>query len=95
MSDGVPDPEIQRALTRVLAPLVDLDEGELYWVRGATSPNELHLHLGGRFSGCPGNSLVTAHVIAPLVAAASPTTRVHVTSGVLVPAGAERILPAH
>jgi Fe-S cluster biogenesis protein NfuA len=93
VSDSASDPDLQRALARVLAPLVEADQGELYLVRGAADPAEIHLHLGGRFSGCPGNALVTAHVIRPLLAAASPARRVHVTSGAILPPGAERILP--
>lgn len=93
VSDGASDPEVHRALSRVLAPLVEADQGELYWVRTPASSVEIHLHLGGRFSGCPGNALVTSHVIRPLVAAADPSRRVHVTSGAILPPGAERILP--
>jgi Fe-S cluster biogenesis protein NfuA len=82
------DEDLRRALERVLAPLVEADHGELYWIRGS---GPVRLHLRGRFSGCPGNALVTANVIRPLIAAACPNREVVVTSGALLPSGAERV----
>ncbi|HSC87626.1 MAG TPA: hypothetical protein VLC09_10165 [Polyangiaceae bacterium] len=91
------DDELKRALVRVLAPLVEADGGELYWLpisagsSGGQPPTVVRLHLTGRFSGCPGNGLVTDHVLRPVVAAVLPQARLEVTSGALVPAGAERL----
>ena len=75
----------------MLAPLVEADSGELYWV--PSSGGTVRLHLRGRFSGCPGNSLVTDHVIRPVISAASPSSQLVVTSGALLPDGAERVVP--
>lgn len=83
------DEELKRVLTRVAAPLVESDHGELYWVPG--TPDTVHLHLRGRFSGCPGNGLVSEHVLRPMVEAVHPAKRLVITSGAILPAGATRV----
>jgi Fe-S cluster biogenesis protein NfuA len=80
---------VRRVLSEVLGPLVDADEGELYLVH--LDAERVALHLGGRFSGCPGNTLATRRVIEPLIRAAAPAMDVSVSAGVLIPAGAERL----
>jgi len=80
--------EISRVLREIVAPLVHADGGELYLV-GANEEN-VSLHLAGRFSGCPGNTLATRRVIEPAIFAVAPKARVTVTSGPLIPKGAER-----
>jgi Fe-S cluster biogenesis protein NfuA len=84
--------DLKGALAAVVAPLIEADGGELFLVpaRGRL----VHLHLRGRFSGCPGNPLVAEHVLRPVVEAADPAAKIQVTSGALLPEGAERILPA-
>ena len=81
--------EISRVLRDVIAPLVRADGGELYLV-GADDEGVV-LHLAGRFSGCPGNTLATRRVIEPAIFAVAPKVRVTVTSGPLIPKGAERL----
>jgi Fe-S cluster biogenesis protein NfuA len=84
--------DLKGALAAVVAPLIEADGGELFLVpaRGRV----VHLHLRGRFSGCPGNPLVIEPVLRPVVEAADPAAKVQVTSGALLPEGAERIAPA-
>jgi Fe-S cluster biogenesis protein NfuA len=81
--------EILRVVRDVLAPLVWADGGKLYLVRAGD--DVVALHLTGRFSGCPGNTLATRRVIEPAIFAVAPNARVSITSGALVPPGAELI----
>lgn len=81
--------ELTNALERVIAPMVESDEGELYLVED--SGKEIHLHLRGRFAGCPGNELVTEQVVRPLIHAIRPLAHVHVSSGAILPDGAIKI----
>lgn len=83
------DKDLQELLEHVVAPLIEADDGELYLV--AAEDQTVHLHLCGRFSGCPGNGLVTEHVLRPLIISKKPEMQLQVTSGVLIPPGAERI----
>ena len=81
--------EILRVVREVVAPLVRADGGRIYVVQAAD--DTVSLHLTGRFSGCPGNTLATRRVIEPAVFAVAPKARVTVTSGALLPPGAELI----
>lgn len=81
--------EIVRVIHEVLAPLIQADGGVLYVVEA--DETVVSLHLTGRYSGCPGNTLATRRIIEPAIFAVAPSARVTVTSGVLIPAGAERI----
>ncbi|MBM4362025.1 MAG: NifU family protein [Deltaproteobacteria bacterium] len=81
--------EVQRVVREVLGPLVAADGGKLYLVR--LGPDEVALHLAGRFAGCPGNTLAVRRVVEPAVAAVAPELRVTVTSGALVPQGAQLV----
>lgn len=69
--------------------MVESDEGELFLVED--SSRDVHLHLRGRFAGCPGNELVTEQVVRPLIQAIRPQARVEVSSGAILPDGAEKI----
>jgi Fe-S cluster biogenesis protein NfuA len=73
----------------LLAPLIRADGGEVYLVR--LDDTGIALHLAGRYSGCPGNTLARRRVIEPALRAVSPTAEVVITSGVLVPPSAQRI----
>jgi Fe-S cluster biogenesis protein NfuA len=86
---GQPDDAVLQCLERVLGPLVRGDGGSLYVVEA--TPQRVVLHLGGRFSGCPGNALVTRRLITPLVQRVAPGAQVTVTSGQLLPSGARLI----
>lgn len=84
-----PRDEILRVVHDILAPLVRADGGDVYLVRA--DDDAVELHLGGRFSGCPGNTLAKRRVIEPAILAVAPGAQVTVTSGALVPEGAEKI----
>jgi len=76
-------------LREVIAPLVRADDGELYVVHADDAG--VALHLAGRYSGCPGNTLVQRGVIEPVLRSAVPRAEVTITSGVLIPENAERL----
>jgi Fe-S cluster biogenesis protein NfuA len=84
-----PQHEIVRVVREVLAPLIQADGGELYLV--SVDDSGVSLHLAGRFSGCPGNTLARRRVLEPLIASAAPGAYLTVTSGPLVPKGAQRV----
>lgn len=92
------DTALISTLRDVLAPLIEADGGELYVLadppesKGAVPP--VRLHLGGRFAGCPGNALVSEHIIKPTLAAVTGSRDVQVSSGRLIPPGAERMRPS-
>ena len=69
--------------------MVESDEGELFLVED--SGRDVHLHLRGRFAGCPGNELVTDQVVRPLIQAIRPQANVKISSGAILPDGATRI----
>jgi len=52
--------EIARVVREVLAPLVRADGGDLYLV--SVKETGVCLHVTGRFSGCPGNTLARRRV---------------------------------
>lgn len=81
--------EILRVLRDVLGPLIRADGGEIYLVH--VSDSAVVLHLGGRYSGCPGNTLARRRIIEPALQAVAPGVQVTVTAGALVPTGAELI----
>jgi Fe-S cluster biogenesis protein NfuA len=81
--------QILATVREIVAPLVRADGGDLYLVEAGE--RTLSLHLSGRFSGCPGNTLARRRVIEPLLAARFPELELEVTSGPLVPHGAERV----
>lgn len=80
---------VRQLVTEVLGPLVRADGGELYLVQ--VDDRMVALHLAGRFAGCPGNTLVRRHVLEPALASLAPGARVSITSGALIPPGAERV----
>jgi len=85
------DPQIVELLKRVLLPLIHADGGGLYVVEAV--PERVSLHLTGRFSGCPGNALVSRRLIAPLVQSVAPRAQVTVTAGQILPEGAQLLEP--
>ena len=88
---GELNPQIVDVLQRILEPLIRADGGSLYAVEA--TQERVALHLAGRFSGCPGNALVTRRVIGPLIASVAPRAQLTVTAGQLLPQGAQRIEP--
>ena len=83
--------EILKVIREVVAPLVRADGGQIYLVRA--EDDAVDLHLTGRYAGCPGNTLATRRVIEPAIFAIAPGAKVTVSSGPLIPLGAERIGP--
>jgi Fe-S cluster biogenesis protein NfuA len=81
--------EILQVVREVLAPLVRADGGEIYLVR--VEDDSVSLHLGGRFAGCPGNALARRQIIEPAIRAVAPQAQVTVSSGAIVPKGAQRL----
>lgn len=75
-------------LEKVAVPLLTIDRADLWIVRASES--EVHLHVGGAYSGCPGVEFVRRHLFAPLVAEVYPKAELTVSSG-RVPADAQRI----
>ena len=84
-----PREQILATVREIVAPLVRADGGDIYLVNAGE--RSLTLHLSGRFSGCPGNTLARRRVIEPLLTARFPGLELEVTSRPLVPPGAERI----
>jgi Fe-S cluster biogenesis protein NfuA len=84
-----PREDILRIVSEVLAPLIAADGGDLYLV--SAEDTGVSLHLTGRFSGCPGNTLARRRVIEPAIAAAVPGAIVTLTSGPLLPSGAKKL----
>jgi Fe-S cluster biogenesis protein NfuA len=82
-------PEILKVVREVVAPLVHADGGRVYVVQAAE--DAVSLHLTGRFSGCPGNTLATRRILEPALLAVAPKARVTITSGALLPRGATLI----
>jgi len=78
-----------RVVREVVAPLVHADGGRLYVVHA--EDDTLDLHLAGRFSGCPGNTLATRRLIEPAIFAVAPGARVTISSGALIPKDAELV----
>jgi Fe-S cluster biogenesis protein NfuA len=86
---GPPRDEILAIVREVVGPLVKADAGQLYVV--SLGERSLCLHLTGRFSGCPGNTLAKRRVIEPLLLARFPELKVEISSGPLLPEGAELV----
>ena len=86
---GPPRDQILEIVREIVGPLVRADGGEIYLV--ALAERSLALHLSGRFSGCPGNTLARRRVLEPLLTARFPDLKIEITSGPLLPAGAERV----
>ncbi len=81
--------EIVRVVREIVGPLIRADGGRLYLVDA--TDEAVSLHLTGRYSGCPGNTLATRRVIEPALFAVAPNVRITVTSGALLPPGAELV----
>jgi len=84
-----PRDEILRVVREVLAPLISTDGGEVYLV--AATEDRVALHLAGRYAGCPGNTLTRRQIIEPAIRAVAPAAQVTISSGALVPKGAEKL----
>jgi Fe-S cluster biogenesis protein NfuA len=81
--------EILRVLQSIIVPLLAADGAEVYLIEA--NNRSLRLHLQGRYSGCPGNTLVIRRFIEPAISAVAPMVQVSVTSGAILPPGARRL----
>lgn len=72
-----------------LGPLVRADGGELHLV--SATAEDVHLHLSGTCSGCPGVSFTRDRMLEPAIQALMPKVRLRVTTGLRIPEGAEMI----
>ena len=86
---GAPRDQILEIVREIVGPLVRADGGQVYLV--TLGERTLVLHLTGRFSGCPGNTLARRRVLEPLLTARFPDLKIEITSGPLLPKGAEPI----
>jgi Fe-S cluster biogenesis protein NfuA len=86
----VNDPrEIVRKLcSETLSPLVRADGGELHLV--SATAEDVHLHLSGTCSGCPGAAFTRDRMLEPALQAVIPKIRLRLTTGVRIPDGAEK-----
>lgn len=87
------DSGLEASLLSIAVPLITIDSAVLYVVE-ATS-DQVHLHLGGAYGGCPGNSFVERCLLTPLVSKAYPRATLKVTSGLPIPANARRLYPTN
>ena len=80
---------MRKLCKETLGPLVRADGGELHLV--SASAEDVHLHLSGTCSGCPGVTFTRERMLEPALQAAIPKVRLRVTTGLRVPDGAEPI----
>jgi Fe-S cluster biogenesis protein NfuA len=76
---------LSEVLSTLIAPLIVADQGELFV--GQVDSKLIRLHLRGRFSGCPGNTLAIQRVIEPALRKAAPSAVIEISAGELVPEG--------
>jgi Fe-S cluster biogenesis protein NfuA len=81
--------QILKMCREILAPLVQADGGEMYLV--TIGPDEVHVHLAGTCAGCPGASLTRDRLLEPAFAGIVPKVSLKVTTGWIVPDGAQRV----
>jgi Fe-S cluster biogenesis protein NfuA len=86
---GPPREQILEIVREVVGPLIRADGGELHLV--SVQDRSVALHLSGRFSGCPGNTLARRRVIEPILTSRFPELRIEITSGPLIPDGAQGV----
>ncbi len=80
--------EAMKSMLRdVLAPLLHADGSALYLVE--LGKKELRLHITGKLSGSPGTPGAIEFVIAPAVEAVDSKLKLIVSSGYIIPSGAE------
>jgi Fe-S cluster biogenesis protein NfuA len=87
--DAAAKEQIFKMCREILAPLVQADGGEMYIV--TIGPDEVHVHLAGTCAGCPGASLTRDRVLEPAFAGVAPKLTLKVTTGWIVPDGAEKV----
>ena len=78
---------VMKLCKETLGPLVRADGGELHLV--SATADDVHLHLSGTCSGCPGASITRDRMLEPAIQAVIPKVRLRVTTGLRIPEGAE------
>jgi len=80
---------VAKLCREVLAPLVRADGGVLYLV--SVTADDVHIHLAGTCSGCPGASITRDRLLEPALTTVAPKAKLRVTTGWRVPNDAEKI----
>jgi Fe-S cluster biogenesis protein NfuA len=80
---------VEVALREKVLPLVTADAGELYLV--AATDTDVHVHLAGTCSGCPGAHLTEQYLIAPVIGGVAAKSTLLVTTGYKPPPGAKKL----
>jgi Fe-S cluster biogenesis protein NfuA len=80
---------VRKVLAEVLAPLFAVEGGSVYLV--SVGKKEVALHLAGTLSGSPATHMVTKRVVEPAIKSVMPKAKVVISSGWVVPDGAELI----
>jgi Fe-S cluster biogenesis protein NfuA len=81
--------QLRKLCRDVLHPLVAADGGELYLV--SYDDGDVHLHLAGTCSGCPGVTMTRDRVIEPVLRALGPKMKLKLTAGWTIPPHAEKL----
>ncbi|HEV8244819.1 MAG TPA: NifU family protein [Polyangiaceae bacterium] len=79
---------ILQVVRDVVAPLIRADGGEIHIL--SADDGGVALHVSGRYSGCPGNTLARRRVIEPIIGKRVPGAKVALSSGPRIPKGAEK-----
>jgi len=87
-----PVEHLAHVLSEYAAALVSADGGELYIA--LATPDDVHIHLAGTCSGCPGATMTRERLLEPVVHSVLPRATVKVTTGLQVPEGAVHVNPA-
>ena len=87
MSD--PRELVRKLCQDTLGPLVRADGGELHLVSATTE--DVHLHLSGTCSGCPGAAFTRDRMLEPALQTVIPKVRLRLTTGIRIPDGAEKV----
>ncbi len=81
--------QVLKALKELVAPLVQADGGVIYFVRA--SADEVHVHLTGTCAGCPGVTMTRSRLLEPVVKAIAAKATVTLTTGPIIPEGAQKV----
>lgn len=87
MAEKVDD--LEKMLREVLAPLLEMDGGEVYLI--SANAKKVALHLAGTLSGSPASDLVTTRIVAPAIRAILPKASLEISSGWRIPDGAQKL----
>jgi Fe-S cluster biogenesis protein NfuA len=87
--EAAPKDQVLKMCREILAPLVEADGGQMYLV--SVGADEVHVHLAGTCAGCPGAALTRDRLLEPAFASIVPKLTLKVTTGWVVPSGAEKV----